>query len=296
MPGISEILAFLDAQGVPYPYRGDRELRVNGFSSLSNYRSGSFTWVKRQENIPAGMDPSQVRLAFVSEGVAAAFPNVIESPESKRAFFSAIEHFYAQEEERPAVGAFTYIGPCVRLGEGVRIGHNCTLDGDIRVGSRTVIWHNVVILNRVEIGSRCEIQSGAVIGHDGFGYSEDAGHNKHMVRHFGGVRIGDDVLLGSGARVCRGTIDDTVIESGAKIDNLCHIAHNCVVGKRAGMAYPCALGGSSRVGDEAYLAACVVRNQHSVGDGAFVGMGAVVVRDVEANQTVAGNPAKPFPK
>lgn len=294
---ISDILAFLRGEGIPFAFAGDEAVGVEGFSSLGHYKPGSFTWIKKQENIPEGFDLSRLTLAFVPEEVdAGAVNNVIRTPESKRAFFSAIEHFYAQEEERPAVGQFTYISPKVKLGKNVRIGHNCTLDGDITIGDGTVVWNNVTIINRVSIGQNCEIQSGAVIGQDGFGYTEDEIGKKQMIRHLGGVMIGNNVLVGSNTCVCRGTIDDTEIGDGTKIDNMCHIAHNCVLKENVALAYPCWLGGSTHVEKNGYLASATVRNQAVIGEGSFVGLGAVVVKNVEAHTVVAGVPAKLFQK
>ena len=212
----------------------------------------------------------------------------------KKAFFSALEHFFAREQARPAIGQFTYISPDVKLGENVRIGHNCTLDGDIEIGDNTIIWNNVSIINRVRIGHDSEIHSGAVIGHDGFGYTEDADGTKTMVRHFGGVHIGNHVHIGDNVCICRGTIDDTWLDDGVKVDNLSHIAHNCRLGKNVALAYPCRLGGSTHIDENAYLSGAVVRNQCHIGERAFVGMGAVVVKDVEAGVTVVGNPARPY--
>lgn len=194
------------------------------------------------------------------------------------------------------MGQFTYISPRVKLGKDVRIGHNCTLDGDITVGDGTVIWNNVVIVNRVAVGKNCEIQSGAVIGHDGFGYTEDETGKKRMIKHLGGVFIGNNVLISSNVCVCRGTIDDTVICDGAKVDNMCHIAHNCVLKEDVALAYPCWLGGSTHIGKNGYLASATVRDHAVIGEGSFVGLGAVVVKNVETNTIVAGIPAKPFKK
>lgn len=294
---ISEILTYLEAEGIPFSFSGDPQAQVDGFSSLTRYRAGSFTWIKKQESIPEGMDLTGLALVFVAEDVDAnGAPNVIRTPESKHAFFSTMEHFYAQPEERPAVGQYTYIGPRVKLGENVRIGHNCTLDGDITIGDGTVIWNNVVIVNRVTIGRNCDIHSGAVIGHDGYAYTEDSDHRKTMVKHFGGVCIGDDVLIGENVCISRGTIDDTVLENGCKIDTLSHIAHNCWYEEHAAAAGPCRTNGSVHVEKNAYLAGALVRNQCTIGENAFVGLGAVVVKDVEPGQTVVGNPAKPFIK
>lgn len=294
---ISEILTYLNKEGIPFSFSGDPQAQVDGFSSLARYRAGTFTWIKKQGNIPAGMDLTNLALVFAAEEVdAGGAPNVIRTPESKHAFFSSIEHFYAQPEERPAVGQFTYIGPRVKLGRNVRIGHNCTLDGEITIGDDTVIWNNVVLVNRVTIGRNCDIHSGAVIGHDGYAYTEDTEHRKTMVKHFGGVNIGDDVLIGENVCISRGTIDDTVLEDGVKIDALGHIAHNCWFERNAAMPVPCSVSGSVHVGENAYLAGDIIRNQCTIGEDAFVGLGAVVVKDVAPGQTVVGNPAKPFIK
>ena len=221
---------------------------------------------------------------------------MIETSQSKHAFFSAMEHFYGENEKRPAIGQFTYLSPQVKLGKNVRIGHNCTLDGDITIGDDTVIWNGVTIVNHVTIGSQCEIKSGAVIGHDGYAYTEDASHKKTMVKHFGGVTIGNDVLIGENLCISRGTIDDTTLEDGVKLDALGHVAHNCYFERNSAMAVPCSVSGSVHVGENAYIAGDIIRNQCSVGDNAFVGLGAVVVKDVPADTTVIGNPAKPYNK
>lgn len=292
---ISEILDFLSAEKIAFTFEGNRETTVEGFSSLQHYKPNSFTWIKTGKNIPESLDLSQITLAIVSDGVdTGTIPNTIRTTNSKRAFFSSIEYFYGQEDDRPAVGQFTYISPKVKLGKNVRIGHNCTLDGDITIGDGTVIWNNVVIVNRVTIGRDCDIHSGAVIGHDGYGYTEDALHKKTMIKHFGGVSIGDRVLIGENVCISRGTIDDTILESGVKIDALGHIAHNCWFEEDAAMAVPCSVSGSVHIGRNGYLAGTIIRNQCVIGENAFIGMGAVVVKDVPSGETVVGNPAKPF--
>ena len=293
---ISDILDFLRGEDISFSFVGHETDTVEGFSSLGHYKPGSFTWIKKQKNIPENFDLSQIALTFVSEEVdAGSAPNVIRTPESKRAFFSTMEYFYGQEENRPAVGQFTYISPKVKLGKNVRIGHNCTLDGDITIGDGTVIWNNVVIVNRVAIGKNCEIQSGTVIGHDGFGYTEDASHIKTMVLHFGGVVIGDRVRLGMNNVIARGVIDDTVIGDGTKFSDLCHIGHNNRIGQNCTLINT-AVFGSCDIGDNAYIVYSVIKNQSRIGAGAFVGMNSNVLKDVPSGVTVVGNPAHPLVK
>lgn len=293
---ISDILQFLEAERISFVFSGDEAAEVDGFSSLSRYKRGSMTWVKKSASIPDGFDLSQIQFAIVSADVAGDFTNVVHTSESKHAFFSVVEHFYAVPEIRPAIGQFTYISPNVKIGKNVRIGHNCTLDGDITLGDGTIIWNGVTLINRVVIGMNCEIHSGVVIGHDGFAYTEDEDHVKKMVKHFGGVSIGNDVTIFDNVCITRGTIDDTIIEDGVKIDSLSHIAHNVYIGKNSAFAAPCRLNGSVTVGENVYMACAVVRNQCTVGDNAFIGLGAVCVKDVPANVTVVGNPARLYVK
>ncbi len=297
MMQISEILSFLQETEIPVTFRGNAAEEVDGFSSLTHYRPNSFTWVKRQENIPQDADLSKIKLAIVSEDVCGDFANVIITPQSKRAFFSVLERFFGEKEQRARIGTNSYLSPQVKLGENVSVGHNCTLDGDITIGANTVIGNNVSIINRVVIGKNSEIRSGVVIGHaDSISYTEDENHNKTMIRHFGGVWIGEDVLIGENSTICRGTIDDTVIGDGVKLDALTQVSHNCRFEKNSTAVAACRFCGSVTVEEGAYLVGAIVRNQCRIGKNAFVGMGAVVVSDIENDQTVVGNPAKPFAK
>ena len=117
-----------------------------------------------------------------------------------------------------------------------------------------------------------------------------------MVKHFGDVLIGHNVLVGSNTCICRGTIDSTVIGDGTKIDNMCHIAHNCILEDDVALAYPCQLGGSTHIGKRGYLASATIRNQSILGEDSFIGLGAVVVNDIEPHVIAAGVPAKPLQK
>jgi UDP-3-O-[3-hydroxymyristoyl] glucosamine N-acyltransferase LpxD len=291
---ISDILQFMRDKGVPYSFSGDETEEVEYFSALNNYKPGSFTWISSQKNIPEGLDLSALQLVIASEGVTGNFRNVIYTPRSKYAFFSTMEHFYAKAETRPAIGQFTYLSPQVKLGKDVYIGHNCTLDGEITIGDGTVIENGVTIENRVSVGKNCVIQSGCRMGGDGFAYSEDEDHIKTMVKHFGGIVIGDEVYIGANCVIDRSEIDDTIIESGCKLDPLSHVAHNVHLEKNCTVISCSNLMGSVHAGENAYISTSIVRNQCHIGKNATVGMGAVVVKDVLEGATVVGNPARPF--
>lgn len=116
-----------------------------------------------------------------------------------------------------------------------------------------------------------------------------------MVRHFGGVTIGDEVRLGMNNVIARGVIDDTVLGNGVKMADLCHVGHNNMVGDRSTLINS-ALFGSCHIGENAYITYSVVKNQTHIGENALIGMASNVLHDVEANTVVVGNPARTLRK
>lgn len=294
---ISDILQFLSEIEMDYTFRGDETGTVDGFSSLKNYREGSFTWVKKAALIPETLDCGHVALVFVQQGIHTEFANVIETPHSRKAFFATLNHFFSNHEEKTGIGEYTVISPSVKLAADVYIGNHCTLEGDVSIGTGCVIGDNVTIKGPACIGEYCEIRSGVRMGYaDSIAYEKNANGERESIQHFGGIVIGDHVLIGENSCICRGTIDNTTIGNQVRVDALTHISHNCVIHDRAVLVAGCKLFGSVDVGENAYMVAAVVRNQCRIGAEAFVGMGSVVIGDIPAGITVVGNPARPLQK
>lgn len=289
MVTLQEIEAFLKQENLEYRVQAAGEVTVQGFSSLDHYQPGTLTWIKSVDRWNAGMP--ELALCIVQEGVELPLPNQIICHNSKAVFFSLIEHFFAVQEEEESIGRNTVIGPHVRLGSNVRIGHNCSITGDVIIGDDTVISDNVVIKNKVRIGKRCTIQALTMIGEDGFGAYEEENHRKVMIRHYGGVTIGDDVFISSHVDIERGTIDDTYIGDGIKIGPCTLIAHNSIVEKDA-MLICSHLYGSVHVGENSWVVGSIVKNQCSVGENAMIGIGSAVIHDIEDGKVAVGIPAK----
>ena len=175
-----------------------------------------------------------------------------------------------------------------------RIGPGAVIETDVTVGEGTVIGPNAVLRSGTQVGAWCEIQSGAVIGDAGFGFERDTDNRPLRMIHLGGVRIGEHVQVGALTAVARGALGDTVIEDYVKINNLCHVAHNCHIGWGTIIGACADLCGSLRIGRNCWIAPnCSIRQKLAIGDGAVIGMGAVVVKDVAAGVMVYGNPARP---
>lgn len=136
------------------------------------------------------------------------------------------------------------------------------------------------------------IKHGIVLGGEGFGYEWD-GKKYLKFSSVGGVIIGANVDIGANTCIDRGTLGNTIIGNGVKIDNLCHIAHNVVIENDVMITAGCIIGGSARICRRAYLGiGAKIKNGITIGEGAVIGMGAVVLKDVPAGETWVGNPAK----
>lgn len=176
-----------------------------------------------------------------------------------------------------------------------KVGQYVVLGSGVEIGEGSVIYHHVVIGDEVRIGRNCVIKSCAVIGEEGFGFERAAAGEAVRLPHLGNVMIGDNVEIGSLTTVCRGTLGDTIIEDGAKIDDHVHIAHNVHVGRHAFVIACAEVSGGVEIGDRAWIAPnAAVLNQLKIGADAVIGLGSVVVKHVESGSVVAGNPAKPM--
>lgn len=288
---ITDILSYLDEKELPYHFLGDKDVTIEGFSSLSEYRKGNITWIKQQKDYEAFKARRDITCAIAPEGMKVDVSNAIFSENPKEVFFSILHHFWGKKFTEGTIGEGTVISEEAIIDPTATIGCNCSLIGEVVIGAHSVIEHNVVLQGRVQIGKRCHIQSGAVIGIAGFGYSQDPVQKKKtMVEHFGGVRIEDDVFIGSHVNIARGTIDDTLISSGVKIAPSTHIGHNDQIGEDA--AIICStLYGSVKVGTRAYITDSTVQNQLSVGKDTVIGMGSVVHNPIESGVIAYGIPA-----
>jgi len=307
---IESILNFLRDENYDFYFDGNKDDTIGGFSTLFNYKVNTMTFVsslnKFGDYAQLFREDKEIALIIIdpSEKIHGCFKNVIQLKNPKNVFFKVLDKFFGESTDDNNIISsnsdiykkFSYVSDKATIGENVKIGVGCVIEGDVCIGDNTVIHHNVVIRNKTRIGNNCTILSGTVIGESGFNPLKSEDGSRMMIKHYGGVTIEENVHIGDKCSISRGAIDDTIIRSGVKINKNVIIAHNVVIGKNTIFTAPTFVCGSVKVGEKCHVAANVIRNQCIVGNGATLGLGSVVVDNVLAGVTVVGNPAKPIIK
>ena len=185
------------------------------------------------------------------------------------------------------------IGTNVKIGKNSIIGSNTIIEHDVVIGDNCVIGSGAIIKNSI-IGDRVVIQDNCKIGLKGFGFIPVKNKNIKMP-HIGRVIISNDVEIGSGCTIDRGSVDDTCIGLNSYLDNQVHIAHNVKIGSNCMIAGQVGFAGSSNIGDGVSIGGQAGISGHlSIGNNVKIGGGSGVVKNIEDNQTVMGYPAIPL--
>ncbi len=250
----------------------------------------------RHELIKSAPDPSDPRLLPVSDpryafALAARLLRSEELAQSRvgesSGDLAANIHPTAVLGEDVHLGQRTSIGPHVVIGDRVELGDDCT------------ILANVTIYPGAILGRRVTVQAGAVLGSTGFGYARNAATGEYIAfPQQGALVIEDDVEIGANTTIDRGALGETRIGAGSKIDNLVHIAHNCILGRNVIIAAQTGISGSSIIEDGAILGGQVGLGEHAhVGPGVILGGGAGVLSHKKVRgpgQVFWGRPARPL--
>ena len=193
------------------------------------------------------------------------------------------------------VGDFVTIGKECRIGDRTRICDNVTIGAGTTIGKDCLIYPGVHIFPGMVIGDRVILHAGCIIGDDGFGNAPQPDGSWEKIEHVGNVIIGNDVEIGSNTTVDKAPMESTIIEDGVRIDNLCQIAHNVVVGKNTAMAAMTGIAGSAKIGEGCIFGGQVGIVGHiTVADHTTVGAQAGVIGNVrQPGQVLLGMPAIP---
>ena len=301
------------AEVVSGDLRGDGEVEAWSVAPVERATAGSVTFL--------GSAKYASFLASTGASVLLVTPDLVDTPgpvaarvvvaRPQEAMLALLPHFHAPPPRRPGVdptarlgrgvvlGADVEVGPYVVIGDGAAIGDRVSLGAHTVVGAGVTIAEDVVLFPHVTVysgsslGPRVIVQAGARIGSDGFGYVFTRGaHQK--IPHVGRCLLEADVEVGANSTIDRGSIDDTVIGAGTKIDNLVQVGHNVRIGRLCLLMAQVGVAGSVRLGDGVILAGQAGISGHlTIGDGARVAAQGGVFGDIPAGETWSGYPARP---
>ncbi|MEM7417394.1 MAG: UDP-3-O-(3-hydroxymyristoyl)glucosamine N-acyltransferase [Gemmatimonadota bacterium] len=291
---------------------GRLDLEVSGIASIADAEDGELAFLAHPRYVD-GLEHTRAQAVLVTKPLADRVPDSLSGivvEKGHRALQDVAAYFNPPAPVVPDIHRTAVVGRGVELGEGVRIGAyavledgvavgsgarigaHCVLGSGTRVGARTVLHPHVVLYEGTELGCDVVVHAGARIGADGFGYVEVEGvHEK--IPHTGRCVIEDHVEIGANCTIDRGSIGETRIEEGVKLDNLVHIAHNVRVGARSLLAAQVGIAGSTHLGRGVWMGGqSGAINRVEIGDGARVVVQTGITRDVGAGETVSGFPAR----
>lgn len=175
------------------------------------------------------------------------YTNLLVVNNPRLAFAKALELFDQKQQRRSGIHPSAVIAPTSTLADSVVLGANVTIGHDCNIGANTIIKANAVIADNVTIGKDCIIHEGAVIGSDGFGNANEKGQ-WYKIPQIGGVIIKDNVEVGANSTIDCGTLGNTIISNGVRIDNLVQIGHNVEIGEHTAIASQTGIAGSTKIG------------------------------------------------
>lgn len=271
----------------------------------------AFLWDAKYTEAARGSQAAAVVCRAPIEGMTAP-ALVVEDPQA--AMLTLLGLVYGERHPPLPAGVHpsAVVDPTAKLGEGVAVGPLAVVDAGavlgpgtqvraqayvgrgVRTGANCVLHPQAAVLDHCVLGDRVVIWTGSIVGKDGFGYLQRDGRHVRIPQ-VGGVRLGDDVEIGALSTVARGALDDTRLATGVKVDDHCHVAHNCQLGENTMLIGCSRMAGSAKTGRDVYLLqGSGLGVGISAGDNAILGSDCqAFYEDVPAGAKVLGSPARP---
>jgi UDP-3-O-[3-hydroxymyristoyl] glucosamine N-acyltransferase len=298
--------------------RGDPEYVVEGIATLNAASSSQVAALTTSHYRSALQSTAAGCVILAEQDAAAASAAVIVHRDPALAFARVANYFHPLQPVRPSVAASALIDvsasvdPSAEIAAGVIIGANTVIGADVLIGPGCVILDavsigagtrliaNVTLCQGVQLGERCILHPGAVIGADGFGFANEDGRWLKIPQS-GSVIVGNDVEVGASTTIDRGSLRDTVIGDGVKLDNQIQIGHNVTIGEHTAIASSAAIAGSTTIGSHCLIAGMAgVVGHISIGDNCVIAAHSPVTHSIEAGTHYSGiipaMPVKPWRK
>ena len=297
MPGLT--LAELQAH-LGGTLRGDPGTRLLGAASLEQAGSNQLSFLVHRKFLDQARASAAAAL-IVPESLAESLSHpclVVANPHA--AFAQALALLHPEPATIPGIHTTAWVADDCDIADDVHIGPGSVIESGVHIGARSVIGPGCVIGTGAHLGEDCRLHahvtvqhgclighrvvlhSGCVIGADGFGLAWEKEPGRwRKVPQVGRAVLGDDVEVGANTCIDRGALDDTVIEEGAKLDNLIQIAHNCRIGRHTAIAACVGIAGSTRIGAWCQIGgAAMIIGHLEIADRVTVSAGTFVAKDI----------------
>jgi UDP-3-O-[3-hydroxymyristoyl] glucosamine N-acyltransferase len=289
---------------------GDADVELDGVAALADAGPGDLSFI-RSASFAAQLAESRAGALIALPSLDVGGRPTLRSDDPSRDFYRAARILVPEDEAEPGIDPTARVAADAEIHPSASVGFHCSVGRGAVIGARTVLRAGVVLYDGVQIGEDCLLhahcvvaaasvlgdrvilQPGVVIGGAGFGYVDGGEDGLRRIHDVGRVVVEDDVEIGANSTVDRGSLSDTRIGRGTKIDNLVMIGHNCQIGERVIIAAMVGLSGSTTLED-----GCVLFGQVGTPGHTTIGAGAVVlgqsgpVHDVPPKARMWGTPAR----
>ncbi len=289
---------------------GDGHVEISRLATIEAAGPGEITFLGNPKYLRY-LGESRASAVIVPAGTEAPGKNLLQCRNPYLAVAKIQTHFHVKRPQPQGVMPGATVHPDAQLADAITVHPGCVVHAGASIGSGTILYPGVIVYDDVEIGSDCTLharavvreqcrlgdrvmlQPGAVVGSDGFGYAPD-GERYYPIPQVGIVVIEDDVEIGANTCIDRGSVGETRIRRGTKIDNLVMIAHNVDVGEDCILVSQVGIAGSSKIGRHCTFGGQSGAAGHiQVGPDTTVGARGAVLSDYAGGGVITGTPAIP---
>ncbi len=290
---------------------GDDNVDIIGLSGIELSKHGDLTFAIDEAKLTLA-EQSPTSCILTTKTSRKSTKPLIRVKNPKLAFLISYNTFHHKESREKFIHPSAVVASSAVLGKNTWVGPHVSIEDNVTIGDNTIIENGVVIKKNAVLGNNCHIHpnvviyeksilknnivlhGGVTVGADGFGYVKDKG-KIYKFPQLGTVTIEDNVEIGANSTIDRGSLGDTVIGAGSKIDNLCHIAHNVKIGKNVIMAAQSGIAGSTIIGNDVTISGQVaITDNVTIGNNVIIGGKSTVIGHVKDNEVVWGSPARPL--
>jgi UDP-3-O-[3-hydroxymyristoyl] glucosamine N-acyltransferase len=283
--------------GVDFELEGSK-IRVHDIASIDNATENdlAFCWHVGEKGLSYISGSKAGAILCKKEMQGMVHPNsgqLLVFTDNPRMTFVRLTKEMRRQEQLVGVSPRAVISEKSKIGSGCYIGDYTVIGDNCSIGDNTVIYDRVSLVQNCIIGNNCMIQSGACLGSDGFAFERYEVGELEKFPHKGHVKLGNNVEIYANCSIARGSLSDTWIGDGTKLDALVHIAHNVTVGKNCELTAGTIIGGSTSIGDTSWTGLnSTLKNSIKIGRNVIVASGASVIHDIPDGDIVAGVPAR----